>query len=278
MLPILQIGPLTLRTPGLALLGGLWFGLELASRAGTRRGISEDHIYNLGFFTLLAGVLGARLGFVLTHFKLYTGITPPGRALLSVFALSTGTETLWAGLLAASAVAVYLVHRWKLPVSALLDSYAPGIALFVIALGIANLFSGDWYGVETRLPWAITLWGASRHPTQIYLALAGLLTLGLLLRREHRVFADHMPGKRGSKAKAQVRTAQAPPQPGVSILTLSLMLSLTLLLIEPLRADSPVIFGNIRTWQVAALGTLVATLLAHSMKAPLQLTDADQPM
>ncbi len=50
MLPILQIGPLTLRTPGLTLLAGLWIGLEVASREGARRGIDPNKVYNLGLW------------------------------------------------------------------------------------------------------------------------------------------------------------------------------------------------------------------------------------
>ena len=106
MLPLLQIGGLTIRTPGLALLAGLWIGLEVASREGIRRGIDGEKLYSLGFYALIAGILGARFGFVLLNLDLYTGITPWTRALLSVFALAPGTESPWAGVLVAVGVDV----------------------------------------------------------------------------------------------------------------------------------------------------------------------------
>ena len=66
----------------------------------------------------------------------------------------------------------------------------PGLILLLgFWLGL-NLASGNGFGAETSLPWAIELWGTKRHPTQIYetFAALGILTLlwpgrGLLARR-----------------------------------------------------------------------------------------------
>ena len=182
MLPILQLGPLTLRTPGLALLGGLWFGLEVASREGVCRGISEDHVFNFGFSTILAGVLGARLGFVALNLGLYLGITPWLRVVQSVFALAPGTENVWIGLGASGIIAIWLIWRWKLDPLTLGDVFSPALAVFTIGIGLANLLSGDYYGIETTLPWGILLWGSQRQPTQIYFVLLGILMIAILWR------------------------------------------------------------------------------------------------
>jgi phosphatidylglycerol:prolipoprotein diacylglycerol transferase len=53
--------------------------------------------------------------------------------------------------------------------------------MLAIGLGVSHLASGAAFGMETSLPWGIELWGATRHPTQVYevgLALAILLILG----------------------------------------------------------------------------------------------------
>lgn len=254
MLPILQVGPLSLRTPGLALLAGLWLGLEVASRVGAARGIDDDRIYNLGFATVGAGVLGARLGFVLANLSLYTGITPWTRALFSVFALAPGTEIAWVGLLVALITAGLLIRRWQVPLLSLVDSFAPGMVVFVAGIGLANLLSGEAYGMETTLPWGIPLWGAMRHPTQILFFLAAVLTLVVLWR------TGGLPGiaERGDRAHL----------PGFYTQLTTMLLGLSILLIEPLRADSLVIFGNIRVWQVIALVGLVSSLAVFALRAP----------
>jgi len=63
MLPYIHIGPVMLQLPGLALLLGLWLGLEIASRQALRLRLSGETISNLVLLGLLGGVVGARLGY-----------------------------------------------------------------------------------------------------------------------------------------------------------------------------------------------------------------------
>lgn len=252
MLPILNIGSLAIRTPALALLAGLWFGLEAAERAGRKRRIDGDKMFNLGFYTLIAGVLGARLGFVVTHLSLYTDITPITRLFTSIFALAPGTESPLIGLVAALAVAGYLVHRWQIDPLDAADAFAPGLAVMVVGVGIGNLLSGDYYGIPTRLPWGVNLWGAIRHPTQIYLTLAAAGTWYGLRRLD--------AGKRKKDR----------PERGLLVQIFALAMGAAVLLIEPLRADSPVIVAGVRTMQVAALLGIVGALARFAARAPAQ--------
>ncbi|MDH5507732.1 MAG: prolipoprotein diacylglyceryl transferase, partial [Anaerolineae bacterium] len=53
-----------------------------------------------------------------------------------------------------------------------LDALTPVLAVLAIALAMANAASGKAFGAASELPWAIQLWGAMRHPTQIYQLLA----------------------------------------------------------------------------------------------------------
>ncbi len=207
MLPILQVGSFSLRLPGLALLAGLWIALEWSAREGMRRGIPGDRVYSFGGLTLIAGVLAARLAFVLAHLELYTRITPWPRALGAVFALMPGTEIAWAGLAAAAALGAFLIWRWHLPPGVLADALAPGTAVFAIAVGVANLLSGSAYGAETSLPWGITLHGARRFPTQIYFILAAALALAAV-RRLRPVEEPEEKRGRGSKRRQRQPAAR----------------------------------------------------------------------
>jgi prolipoprotein diacylglyceryltransferase len=265
MLPVLQVGPLTIRTPGLVLLAGLWIALELAAREGARRGIDEDRINNLSLMMLAAGVIAARLAFVLFHLDLYTRITPPTRAVFAVLALSPGTEVWWIGLLAAFGVAVRAVRRHDLPPLDLADSYALAIPAITVAVGLANLLGGGMLGLPTAFPWAITMGGAPRHPVSLLLALIGAAALALALR-----FRAPEParGVRSGKAKQRAREAAPAVPPGFLTQIVALVLSTGILLIEPLRADSPVIGPGLRIWQIGALVVLVAALAGFALRAP----------
>ena len=254
MLPILQLGPLSIRTPGLALLAGLWIGLEVASRAGLKRGIDADRLYNFGFLVVVAGILAARLGFVLANLGLYTRITPWTRSLGAVFALSPGTEIVWVGLLGAAAVAALLIWRWKLPPALLADSLAPAAAILALSIGLAALLRGDMLGLPATLPWSVPLSGAHRHPTQVYFMLGAVAALVLALRL-------------GRDPSAQ--------PPGALAQWVVAVLCLTVLLVDPLRAGSAVLGPGLRVSSLVALGILIADLALFAARAPAR-TEAER--
>lgn len=270
MLPIIQIAGLTLRTPGLALLAGLWLGLEVSSREGMRRGISGDRLYNVAFYSLIAGVLGTRLAFVVTHLSLYTGITPWLRAVLSIASLTPGTEIGWAGVLIGLGVAAYFTHRWNLAPLDLADALAPGVGIVAIGVGLANLLSGEVYGIETNLPWGIPMWGTTRHPTQIYFMLVagGAVFAALRLRS-----SDVDIRKRSGKAKKHWKegTAQRDTPAGSVMQVVLIILSAGILFIEPLRADSPVIGDGVRVWLIVAVAVITAMMGMFAFLAPARV-------
>ncbi|MDX9992236.1 MAG: prolipoprotein diacylglyceryl transferase [Anaerolineales bacterium] len=175
MFPILQLGPLALPVPALAVLLSLWLGLSLAEKLAPKRGLSADALYNLTFTTLLSGIAGARLFFAVQNFSAFVQ-TP-----LSLFSRETGSLDPFGGFAAALLAAFIYGRRAGLKFWATLDGLTPLLAVLAVGLGLAHLASGAAFGMETSLPWGIELWGATRHPTQLYeigLALAILLFLG----------------------------------------------------------------------------------------------------
>lgn len=80
-------------------------------------------------------------------------------------------------------MAIVYLQRKEMPFRSLLDAIAPGLAVFAAALALAHLAQGTAFGVETDMPWAIEMWDARRHPTQLYELADGLILLAILLRR-----------------------------------------------------------------------------------------------
>ncbi len=171
MFPIVQIGPVALQIPGLVLLVGLWIGLTLSERRARRRGEDPGHVYNLVFISLITGVIGARLSYAATYPNAFT--TNP-RSLVS---LNPGLlDPLAGALIAAAAAAIYLFRK-NLPLWSTLDALTPLFAVMGIAIGISHFASGSAFGISTQVPWGIQLWGATRHPTQIYEIILATFTL-----------------------------------------------------------------------------------------------------
>jgi phosphatidylglycerol:prolipoprotein diacylglycerol transferase len=175
MLPILQVGPLALQTPGLILLVGIWVGLWIIERHAHRYRIQSSHLYNLTLVALLAGLVGGRLFYVLFYPSAFAA-SPR-----SVFSLSPSLFDPWGALTTGLLAALLYGSRKKLPLWPTLDALTPGLAFVAIAVSASNLASGNAFGAPTQVPWAIELWGAGRHPSQVYEALAALGILGIIL-------------------------------------------------------------------------------------------------
>jgi len=238
MLPILQVGPLAVQLPGLLLLAGLWLGLALSEKYARRRAVQANDLYNLVFIALIAGVLGARLVYTLRYPAAFAA-NPAG-----LFSLNPGLFDPFGGLAAGCLAALIFGQRKQLDLWRTLDALTPLLAVLAIALALANLASGNGYGAPADLPWSIELWGARRHPTQIYEGLLAGLGLGLFwpARRIWAYRAVAAPGVRR----------------GVYILAFLAYSAAARLLTEAFRGDSLLLPGGLRaaqviTWIVLAL-------------------------
>lgn len=230
MLPVLQIGPLAVRTSGLLLLVGIYLGLSLSERRLPKGGPTSDQLFTLTLIGAVAGLLAARLSFVAQNFPLFRD-SPA-----NIFSLDASLLDLFGG--AAVALIGMLVYgqRKKLSLWATLDAFTPLLAVWAVFLGLAHLASGAAFGAPTSLPWGIDLWGVKRHPSQVYETLAALLILILFW---HKFGADESHGK--------------------IFLTFITASAGARLLLEAWHGDSVVLPGGIRlaqalAWAVLALG------------------------
>ncbi len=231
MLPFLRLGPFTLQAPGLALLVGVWIGSSLAEREAARLKLSAESVYNLIFYGLVAGVIGARLAYAAQYASAY--LANP----LSLLALTPNTLSPSAGLVIGILVAAFFGRRRKLPLGPTLDAIAPGLAAFMVAFGIAHLMSGDAFGTPTKLPWAIYLWDDYRHPSQIYETLIALVILGIVWKRP-----------------------LGQPGDGVNFLVMVAFSAGARVFLEAFRGDSVIWAGGFRAAQVVGVLLLAASL------------------
>jgi prolipoprotein diacylglyceryltransferase len=237
MLPILHLGPLAIQTPGLALIFGLWVGLALVERQAARHGSDPARLYNLAFIGLAAGIIGARLAYLGQHLSAFTADP------LSIVSLNPGLLDLWGGIGAGIVAAALYGSRQKMPLWPTLDALTPLFGVFAIALGLAHLASGQAYGIVTNLPWAIELWGARRHPWQVYEILAATIILWLTWpRKPQPVAGDQLL------------------QAGIRFWAFAALSAGMRLFLEAWRADSEVLLNGLRTDQLAAWVVLAISL------------------
>ncbi len=201
MLPIINIGPLALQAPGLILLLGIWLGLTLAERNAERFNINKNDLYNLVFVFLIAGVIGARLMYVLRYPEAFAS------NLFSLFSLNPSLLDPIGGAATGIVAALVFGQRKQMAFWSTLDGLTPLLAVFAIAWHLSNFASGNGFGAPTDLPWGIYLWGASRHPSQIYEMIAAGIILAYLWpsrQREPRLAGDYFLKFLGMSAGARI--------------------------------------------------------------------------
>lgn len=236
-IPVIHIGRVVVPLPGLTLLFGFWAALWLAAREAKRLGLNEDDVYTPGFYAAVVGLVGARLWYVAAHWEAFAGDP------LSIVALNLSALDATGGLIVALLVGAVYAGRKKLIGARWLDALAPGAALLLAVVSLANLFSGEAYGRPSTLPWAIMLWDTERHPVQVYEMLAALTTVLVLLVALRRA------------------------GPGTPALLFLALYSGQRVFLEAFRAESGLLPGGWRAAQIIGVVVLGISLVALSRRS-----------
>jgi len=226
MLPTIFIGPLSLPTGPFLILFGLWLGMVVSEKkitSTTHNKISTRQLNDWFGITLIVGVVSARLAYAAQYPRVY--LEHP-LTLLSIQA--EGLDVL-AGSFFGFITGLVYCQRKNISIWHLLDAITPLLMVMSVCIPLANFASGDAFGSITHLPWSIYLWGADRHPVQLYQFLLNLVVLAVF-----------WPGKSFIKT------------PGILFLTTTGALSFVHLILESFRGQAQVLFSGVRSVQVIA--------------------------
>ncbi len=210
---IARIGPVLLTWHGfftaLAILAAVW----LAGRELARKRIAIPNFDLVVVLTILGGVLGARLFFVLDHLGEY--LQRPWR----ILAITEGGLAVYGGIIGGTVTAALLLWRSRVPIGPVADAVAPGLLLAQGVGRLGCLVNGDaWGGPCTCLacagaaaatpaqglgycPFALVythpkallpadLLGVPTHPYPIYDMLVNAVVFAVLWRLRRRGLPD----------------------------------------------------------------------------------------
>ncbi len=191
MYPILfRFHGLELHSYGLLLAIAFLVGIQLFLKRGVDRELPEDKLSTLSLLLLVLSIVGGRGLYVLTHWGDYA------HDMGGVFRIWEGGLMLYGGYFLAIAGGILYLRRAGLNVWRVGDAAAPSMALG-IGLGRLGCFlNGCCFGLPTHLPWAIrfppgsysnfVFPGTPLHPSQLYLAAAGVSLFVVLLALDRR--------------------------------------------------------------------------------------------
>jgi len=173
----------------LAIVAGVWLGL----REARRKGLVGEQIQALAVWSVVGGMVGARLFHVVDRWDLYAD--DPVR----ILRVTEGGLAVYGGLIGGVLSGLVYATWHGLPVWKLADAAAPGMLLSQAVGRLACIPNGDAIGAPTSAPWAFIytnpksmaperLLGVPTHPYAVYELLFNFALLGVLwpLRRRFK--------------------------------------------------------------------------------------------
>jgi phosphatidylglycerol:prolipoprotein diacylglycerol transferase len=231
MFPVIRIGPAAIQSSALVLITALWLSAWVAERECKRRGLSGEEAWNVIALAVAVTVLVARLAYVAQNFSAYTNDW------LQVLAPTPTTLSLDFGAIFGFVAALAYAQRRQIPIARFLDALAPGMLIALAIFAFGQFLTGDAYGAPANLPWAIPLWGESRHPVQLYDALGALIGFMVVWRMRVQLSRD-----------------------GLAALSAITWYSAARLFVDAFRGDAALLPGGYRATQVIALFVLLTAL------------------
>ena len=238
-----QLGPFVIRWYGVLMATAIVVGLWLGHRQARREGLPAEDFISAAQWSILAGLVGARIYEVIFNWDYY------GQYPSKIIAVWEGGLAIHGGLIVGPLVGAWLAYRWKLPVLRGLDVAAPSTAIGQAIGRWGNFFNEEAFGRPTDLPWKLYISPPHRppgfapfdffHPTFLYESLWDLLVFLVLIR---------------------VLRSRLTARPGALFFCYVGLYSIGRFAIEALRLDS-FWLGNFRVPQVASgIGILIAIL------------------
>ena len=225
-----EIFGVAVRWYGVIMAAGILCGLLYALKESKRVGMDENIILDLVIYAIPAGIIGARLYYVLFNWGYYS--KNPWQA----FNVRGGGLAIHGTLIAAVITAVIYSRAKKISFWSLADIASPGVILGQAIGRWGNYINQEAHGTPTDLPWGITVDGVKVHPTFLYESLWNFAVFAVLLWYRKR-----------KKAEGNV------------FLLYMVLYSFGRFFVEGLRTDS-LMLGNIRAARLVSAAAVAAGL------------------
>lgn len=181
---IFSIGPVTIRYYSILFVSGFIIGYYIFTRFFKREGLPDFLLDPLLYTLLIAAVVGARLGHCLFYEPEYYLARP-----IEILKVWEGGLASHGGAVGILIAIWYYVKkygkRYDFDYLWLMERIGIATALAGALIRLGNLMNSEIYGNPTDLPWGFifVLRGETlpKHPTQLYEALAYLITFAILM-------------------------------------------------------------------------------------------------
>ncbi len=148
---IFSIGPLALRWYGLMYVVGIVIGLQFIRKYTERKGISQEKVYRVLWWCVVAGLLGGRLYFVIQQPNFVSGYLLQPQHILATW---EGGMAFFGAIFLIVPVLFWRALKERVNPLVMLDAAALFGACGQIFGRVGNLINGDIIGYPSTLPWS----------------------------------------------------------------------------------------------------------------------------
>jgi prolipoprotein diacylglyceryl transferase len=159
----IHIGPIFIHFYGLMYVIGIALAIYITRRRLIAADQNPDVVYDVAIWSVVAGIVGARL-----YFDVTTPFDIEPKTWWGLFAVWNGGLGVWGGIAAGALAGAWRVRRARQRVGLFADAVAPAL-LVAQAIGrLGNYFDQQLFGKPTTLPWALEV------PSRAVRAAAGI--------------------------------------------------------------------------------------------------------
>ncbi len=191
---IFSLWVFSIRWYGLLFASGFLIGYYIGENMMKSEGVNPKWIESLFFYIIIATIVGARLGHVFFYGWDYYSQHP--EEIIKVWHGGLASHGGAIGIL----IAMFLHSKYitKRTMLWTLDRIVVPTALVAAFIRTGNLMNSEIYGIQTSLPWGFIFERngetVAKHPTQIYEALAYLMSFGILMLLYKKTSSKNRPG------------------------------------------------------------------------------------
>lgn len=139
----LDLGFIQIYWYSIMILLGLLAGLTVIYREVKRQKINTDFFTNLAFYSIIIGIISARIYYVLFNFDYYS------QNILEIFEIWNGGLAIHGGLIGGGLFALFYCHKYKVNTYRILDICVVGLILAQAIGRWGNFFNQEAYGMLT---------------------------------------------------------------------------------------------------------------------------------
>ncbi|MBL4935593.1 prolipoprotein diacylglyceryl transferase [Clostridium sp. YIM B02515] len=179
MKELISFGPVHIYFFGLMIAIGIISASIFAVKQAEKRGVSEDSMLNLIIIVVIAGVVGARLFYILFYNPAFYYNNPS-----EILKIDEGGLSIHGGVFLAIAAGYFYSLKSKISFFKLADIAVMALPL---AQGIGRV-GCDVFGkpMTTIMPWGINYGGQILHPAQVYEFILDYILFVVLWRRSYK--------------------------------------------------------------------------------------------